>query len=430
MAWQPWLSDTQINHLEVCQNKALRLITRQAKATPVECLRAETRVQSMQSVISTTCEAAREKALRQPADHPSRICLDQPPVNRLASRKSCRSKGIELARSLPEETSNRRPFEYHTIPPWNQDLGDTVINYELDGISGKDDDPELILARALEVINSFGTEITIYTDGSVLEGYTKGGSRVAITRGPADAPVMIDSIRRMGAYFTCSYDEEVHALESTMDWLERTNPGPVSIITDSQSLCLALLGTGFELDQLRFRLKCYQHKITIQWVPGHRDIPGNDLADGVAKQAAESGGADHAPTWFHSVKARIKAKRKDPPPQHQRTRDVYAKYSEKEELKVKNRKGQSLLAKIRSGHTVLFAAYRHWVDETQDPTCPLCQEAPQDLEHWMTACEGTREKRMELFGADFNRLDALTKYPTEAIALARETLDGAYQDAC
>ena len=106
-------------------------------------------------------------------------------------------------------------------------------------------------------------------------------------------------------------------------------------------------------------------------MPGHRDIPGNDLADGLAKEAAENEGNDYAPTWFHSVKARIKAERKDPPPQHQRTCDVYAKYSVKEELKVKNRKGQSLLAKICSGHTVLFAAYRHWIDETQDPTCPL-----------------------------------------------------------
>ena len=135
MAWQPWLSDSQTNHLEVCQNKALRLITRQAKTSPTDCLRAETRVQSMKSVIENTCEAASEKALRQPADHPSRICLDQPPVNRLASRTSCRSKGIELSRSLPVEIENRRSFEYFSVSPWNQDLGQTVINHELVGIS-------------------------------------------------------------------------------------------------------------------------------------------------------------------------------------------------------------------------------------------------------------------------------------------------------
>ena len=318
-----------------------------------------------------------------------------------------------------------------TVPPWYQDLGLTIINSDLQGITGKDDNPELILATAIEVINSLGTELNIYTDGSVLQGFMGGGSGVVITRGPAEAPIVTESIKRKGAFFTCSYDEEVHALESTMDWLERNVPGPVSIITDSQSLCLALLGTGFELDQLRFRMKSYPHLIILQWVPGHRDIPGNDLADAVAKEAAEQEGDDYAPTWFHSAKAWIKATRKDPEPEHQRTREVYAEYTHKEEMKVKNRSGQSLLAKIRSGHTVLFAAYRKMIDENEDPTCPLCQNASQDLVHWMTSCAGTLQQRMDLFGPEgYNRLDSLTKFPTQAIALARNTLEGAFQDAC
>ena len=429
MAWLPWLSDSQINNLEVTQNKALRLITRQAKTTPIDCLRAETRVQSIKSMINTVCETAREKALRQPDDHPRRICLDQPPVNRLASRTSCRSKGIELSRSLPEESSNRRCFEMFTVPPWNQDLGMAVINSELHGISGKDDDPELILSTAIEAINSFDTEINIYTDGSVLRGNMIGGSGVVITRGPAEAPVVVESIKRKGAFFTCSYDEEVHALESAMGWLEQNNPGPVTIITDSQSLCLALLGSGFELDQMRYRMKSYDHRITVQWVPGHRNIPGNDLADTVAKEAAELEGHPYAPTWFHSVKAKIKADRKDPQPEHERTRQVYSSYSAQEELKIKTKRGQSLLAKIRSGHTVLFAAYRNKIDENEDPTCPLCHDAPQDLVHWMTSCAGTLQQRMALFGPEgYNKLDSLTKSPLQAIALAQATLEGAFQD--
>ena len=430
LAWQPWLSNTQINNLDVCQNKALRLITRQAKTSPVECLRQEVQVPSIKSVIETTCETAREKALRQPADHPRRICLDQPPITRLESRTSCRTKGIDLSRSLPVETNNRRMFEMFTVPPWEQDLGQTIINSTLLGITGKDDDPELIHTTAINVINSFGMETNIYTDGSVLEGFCKGGSGVVITQGPADAPVVTENLKRIGAYFTCSYDEEVHALEATMDWLERNGTGPVAIITDSQSLCLALLGTGFELYQLRFRLRRYHHQIIIQWVPGHKDIPGNDLADEVAKQAAEMEDAAYAPTWFHSVRARIKAVRKDPPPQHKRTQEVYSAYSKEKEMKIENRSGQSLLAKIRTGHMILFAAYRNRIDENKDPTCPLCHDAPQDLTHWMTACAGTLQQRMELFGPDgYNKLESLTKFPAEAIALARRTLDGAFTEA-
>ena len=38
MTWQPWLSKSQTNNLDVCQNKTPRLITRLAKTAPVESL--------------------------------------------------------------------------------------------------------------------------------------------------------------------------------------------------------------------------------------------------------------------------------------------------------------------------------------------------------------------------------------------------------
>ena len=428
LAWQPWLSDTQINNLDVCQNKAIRLITRQAKSAPVESLRLEAQIPSITSVMETTCEVAREKALRQPMSHPRRACLDQDPPIRLLSRNSCRRKGIELSANLPVEAANRCNFEMFTVPPWNQDLGLTTVNSHLEGISGKNDDPELIRSTAIKVINSFDMKTVIYTDGSVLEGLMMGGSGVVITRGPAESPTPIDTVRRRGAYFTCSYDEEVHALESTMDWLETHKPGPVAIVTDSQSLCAALLGDGFELDQLRLRLKNYKERIIIQWVPGHQNIPGNDMADEAAKEAAEHAELAPAPIWFHSVRARIKSERRSYGSSHPRSLKVYSAYSHQKEMLISSRNEQSLLAKIRSGHTILFAAYRNRVNDKEDPSCPLCNDAPQDLEHWMTACAGTLQARRELFGPDdFDKLESLTKFPLEAIALARRTLPGAFQ---
>ena len=134
MAWQPWLSKSQTNNLDVCQNKALRMITRQAKSAPVESLRRERQVPSISSVIDTTCETAREKALRYPADHPTRVCLDAEPVTRLKSRTSCRSRSIELSSNLPPEATNRRMFKHYTVPPWDQDLGNTTVNCQLQGI--------------------------------------------------------------------------------------------------------------------------------------------------------------------------------------------------------------------------------------------------------------------------------------------------------
>ena len=134
-------------------------------------------------------------------------------------------------------------------------------------------------------------------------------------------------------------------------------------------------------------------------------------------------GEAFAPTWYHSASSRIRALCKDPPPSHQRTREVYAPFSKEKEMEVKSRDDQTLLAKVRSGHTVLFAAYRHRIDETESALCPLCENGEQDLSHWMTECAGTLQKRFEFFGPEgYRRLDALTKFPTEAITLARSTL--------
>ena len=244
VAWQPWISKTQVEKLDVSQNKALRLITRQAKTAPVECLRQEVQAPSMSSVIKTSCLRARELAMRQPIDHPRRTCLIQPIKDRLPSRKNCRTMGVQLSAILPHERENRRPLEMFTVPPWQQDLGQTEIHSQLPGVSSKEDDPQLILESAITQINSFEMDTVIYTDGSVLEGYCKGGAGAVVTRGPVESPEVINSIKRRGAFFTCSYDEEVHALEMTMDWLERNNIGDIAIVPDSQSLCLALLGNG------------------------------------------------------------------------------------------------------------------------------------------------------------------------------------------
>ena len=98
--------------------------------------------------------------------------------------------------------------------------------------------------------------------------------------------------------------------------------------------------------------------------------------------------------------------------------------SKAKEIEVKTRADQSLLAKIRSGHTILFAAYRNRINPDSDPTCPLCEDGIQDFVHWMTKCAGTLEHRRNLFGPeDYDRLEMLTRNPLQAIALAKLTLD-------
>ena len=90
-----------------------------------------------------------------------------------------------------------------------------------------------------------------------------------VTRGNPTSPRVVKTIRRRGARFTCSYEEEKRALEEAVHWLQTDVPQnySVAVFTDSQSLCAALLGKSTGLDPLKLNLKGLRRQLTIQWIP-------------------------------------------------------------------------------------------------------------------------------------------------------------------
>ena len=112
---------------------------------------------------------------------------------------------------------------------------------------------------------------------------------------------------------------------------------------------------------------------------------------------------------------------KDPPIKYERTAEVYSTYSSPRECQIRSRSDQTLLAKLRTGKYKGLHAYKSLLDGS-DPTCPLCNQEPQDLQHWLQRCQATEKMRFNLFGMDSGGLDCLTKHPVQAVALARRTL--------
>ena len=138
-----------------------------------------------------------------------------------------------------------------------------------------------------------------------------------------------------------------------------------------------------------------------------------------------------APVSYGSVCAAIRRMTKDPPASHEGTKEVYRGISHNiEKQLIKTRSDQTLLAKVRSGHTTLFRAYAARINDEDEATsiCPPCGESPHDFIHWSTQCAGTLAKRTELFGyEDASKLETLSKHPLEMLALAKSSLLGAWQ---
>ena len=58
--------------------------------------------------------------------------------------------------------------------------------------------------RAIEI----GADFNVYTDGSASGGLMDGGVGVVFTRENPTSPKVVNIIRRRGARFACSYEEE------------------------------------------------------------------------------------------------------------------------------------------------------------------------------------------------------------------------------
>ena len=362
--------------------------------------------------------------MRLPPDHPRHIAI-QPSVRKRLVKSDWRSHSAEILDTyIPLSCiSTPRSFELFSIPPWENSLG-AHINQHVPGINSKDDPVELLLSRSLQQIDAINTAITIYTDGSADAGTSRGGAAVVITTGTAADPNITNIIKIKGAKHTCSYDEEKTAMKEAISWIRvNCKNQDVCVVTDSQSLCMALLNRNPEVNPLRALLSSCDATITIQWVPGHAGIPGNEEADQAAKEAAQMQGP-HQPTTYKCACSLIDRHIKDTNT-HARTSAVYKGYSKLKELEVKTRSDQVFLAQLRSGHQKSFREYVHEkLDPSVDPNCPLCEKERHNLEHWLK-CEGTLAARQKLFGNTECGLETLCREPAKTLALSRSTLRGA-----
>ena len=163
-------------------------------------------------------------------------------------------------------------IDYFPIEPWITAPNLEVFPF-LEGVTSREDELAVKREASIRRIREVSADLTIYTDGSATAGIFEGGSGVVITRGDAEHPEVLEIIRRKGAAYTCSYEEEVDTGLTAAAWIGRNckEKEKVLICTDSQSLCMALNSFNVETSPFRYAIHNNQTKIITQWIPGHSD---------------------------------------------------------------------------------------------------------------------------------------------------------------
>ena len=397
--------------LDKIQNNALRLINGGMRSAPTAACEIHANIEPLGKRREKAALELYEKTMRTSCDNPNRILVENwQPTNRL-QQKSVLHKVWELKEKhhLPDQRKVTSAVP-EDMPP-NINLNPPEIRLTIKGNVSKKDDPTEILRAALETIDSYSdTWIHVYTDGSAFRGTSKAGYGVLIHYPDGSSGKFSGACGEHAS----NYIAEIAAIETSLHYIKtyfQTFPARkqnIVIFTDSKSALDGLDNDPTNNEEFRKILletheliETYGVEITMQWIPGHSDIPGNDIADTLAKTGSRQ---EQPPTktTYETVKQIIRSNFKEEWLnewamgttgrvlfQHMTTPNI------NDNLDKLSRKDQATIFRLRTQHIPLNS-HLNRIGAIAEKECPLCNHADETVEHHLFNCTKLSDLRKKL----------------------------------
>ncbi|XP_064469904.1 uncharacterized protein LOC135384641 [Ornithodoros turicata] len=195
-----------------------------------------------------------------------------------------------------------------------------------------------------------------------------------------------------------STDAELLAITEALDIIAKTSATKAVILTDSRG-ALSRLNNRYEHCPLSFRahqklqlLLASGLSIALQWIPSHKGIPGNEMADSLSKQATTKTLVRQAPSTTSQAKKSIALHVRSFHPDKHTADGIAPPPCITAGL---TRDEASLLLRLRASCT-FTRAYGFTIGLVDDPPCGTCS-VQESVTHLLTRCRDTASQRDLLF---------------------------------
>jgi ribonuclease HI len=394
--------------LDRIQNQAARLICGGMRSTPTAACEIEANLEPLDLRRNRALLETVERYRRQPQDHPNRQVVDNWREERRLQQKSLMDKAQEEEEEhhLPQQ---REPeTKCPSPPPWYRLQQPTIRTKLLQESANKQTPPTTLKIYTLETIDSYPTSaIHAYTDGSAFRATKFAGFGFYLKYPDGTSDERCDSCGNH-----CSnFEAELLAIKSAVELVHQQfdlgekEKVPLVIFSDSSSALEALRHPPFKskvlnstAHSLHNLISAHNIQITLQWIPGHSDIHGNEVADKLAKTGANKEQFEN-PCSMPTVKQILKSQYKEQWLNRWATGTTGRSYfAERPQPKVKdninslNRRNQSLIFQFRTGHAPVHYHLNRIIPE-HEPHCRHCEHPYETVSHILFQCPGLQSLR-------------------------------------
>ena len=264
---------------------------------------------------------------------------------------------------------------------------------------------------ALETIGEYPTEwIHIYSDGSATEGTTNAGYGSFMQFPDGTFQELFDSCGK----FSTNYEAEaiaiiqsIHLVSSIFEHSPEKKTNLV-VFSDARSVLQALdicndkdLVIRNLADSISNLITTHKVMVTLQWIPGHSRVQGNEKADELAKQGAKCHQHNVSAT-MDTAKQIIKQRKKEiwmkSWEESKNGRSVFAFMTtpnKNDSINKIARKEQATVFRLRCRHIPLNQHLKR-IHVKEDASCPLCRCPEESVPHHLFDCTGLSDLRAEL----------------------------------